>query len=173
MRSPTFSTRLLSSSGGAASIRVLGRNGCAQAVEFQFAGLLAFLLLAHAPATAGPEVDVALVLAVDISNSMDAEEQALQREGFIAAFRSPLVHDAIRKGAHGRVAVTYMEWAGTVVQQVVIPWAVIENSDEALQVCGSTSRQPRSGVLLAPRSRRPSTSPSFSSTAAGWRPCAV
>jgi Protein of unknown function (DUF1194) len=57
---------------------------------------------AHAPATAGPELDVALLLAGDISNSINAEEQALQREGFIAAFRSPLVHDANRKGAHGR-----------------------------------------------------------------------
>jgi Protein of unknown function (DUF1194) len=116
--------------------------------NFRFAGLLAFLLLAHAPATAGPEVDVALVLAVDISNSMDAEEQALQREGFIAAFRSPLVHDAILKGAHGRIAVTYMEWAGSAVQQVVIPWAVIENSDEALQVADRLAATP---IRRAPR----------------------
>ena len=83
-------------------------------------------LSTHTPAAALTEVDVALVLAVDISNSMDPEEQALQREGFIAAFRSPLVHDAIRKGAHGRVAVTYMEWAGSVTQQVVVPWTIIE-----------------------------------------------
>ena len=89
-----------------------------------------------------------LVLAVDISNSMDPEEQALQREGFIAAFRSPLVHDAIRKGAHGRVAVTYMEWAGTVVQQVVIPWTVIENSDEA---AGFANRLAASPIRRAPR----------------------
>jgi hypothetical protein len=75
------------------------------------------------------------VLAVDISNSMDPEEQALQREGIVAAFRSPVVHDAIRKGALGRVAVTYMEWAGTVTQQVVVPWAVIEG--RCLAVRGS------------------------------------
>jgi hypothetical protein len=61
--------------------------------------LLASLLIPHTPAAALIEVDVSLVLAGDTSNSMDPEEQALQREGFVAAFRSPVVHDAIRKGA--------------------------------------------------------------------------
>jgi hypothetical protein len=93
-------------------------------------------------------VDVALVLAVDISNSMDPEEQTLQREGFVAAFRSPIVHDAIRKGALGRVAVTYLEWAGTVTQQVVVPWAVIENSDDALQFADRLAASP---IRRAPR----------------------
>ena len=118
--------------------------------------LLASLLIPHTPAAALIEVDVALVLAVDISNSMDPEEQALQREGFVAAFRSPVVHDAIRKGAHGRIAVTYMEWAGTVTQQVVVPWTVIENSDAASAVCGSIGGQPPFGVHLEPQSLRPS-----------------
>jgi hypothetical protein len=112
------------------------------------ASLVASLLLLHAAAAAPAEVDVALVLAVDISNSMDAEEQALQREGFVAAFRSPLVHDAIRKGAFGRVAVTYMEWAGSAIQQVVVPWAVIENSDEALQFSDRLAASP---IRRAPR----------------------
>jgi hypothetical protein len=93
-------------------------------------------------------VDVALVLAVDISNSMDPEEQTLQREGFVAAFRSPIVHEAIRKGALGRVAVTYMEWAGMVTQQVVVPWAVIENSDDALQFADRLAASP---IRRAPR----------------------
>ena len=110
--------------------------------------LVASLLIPQAPANAGSEVDVALVLAVDISNSMDPEEQALQREGFVAAFRSPVVHDAIRKGALGRVAVTYMEWAGTVTQQVVVPWAVIENSDDALQFADRLASSP---IRRAPR----------------------
>ena len=65
-----------------------------------------------AQARAETEVDLALVVAVDISFSMDTDEQALQREGFAQAFRSPLVHDAIRGGMLGRIAVTYMEWAG-------------------------------------------------------------
>ena len=86
---------------------------------------------------------------------MDPEEQALQREGFVAAFRSPVVHDAIRKGAHGRIAVTYMEWAGTVTQQVVMPWIIIEDTARHLSWRISW-QQPRFAVHLEPQSLRPS-----------------
>jgi hypothetical protein len=110
--------------------------------------LLASLLIFEGPALAATEVDVARVLGVDISNSMDPEEQALQRDGFVAAFRSPLVHEAIRKGALGRVAVAYMEWAGTVTQQVIVPWTVIENSGEALQFAEHLAASP---IRRAPR----------------------
>src|SRR5215212_186946 len=95
-------------------------------------GLWIGLTLAAAPARAQTEVDLALVLAVDISYSMDPEEQALQREGFAEAFRSPLVHDAIRRGMLGKIAVTYVEWAGTSDQQVIIPWSVLDNPESIL-----------------------------------------
>ena len=55
------------------------------------------------------DVDVALVLAVDVSTSMDPDEQDLQRQGYVEAFRSHLVHQAIRTGMLGRIAVTYVE----------------------------------------------------------------
>jgi hypothetical protein len=89
---------------------------------------LVFLTSAHAQT----EVDLALVLAVDISYSMDTEEQALQREGFAEAFRSSLVHDAIRGGMLGRIAVTYMEWAGTNDQKVIVPWTVLDNPESLM-----------------------------------------
>jgi Protein of unknown function (DUF1194) len=57
------------------------------------------------------EVDLALVLAVDISWSMEPDEQELQREGFVEAFRSKEVHYAIRQGLLGRIAVVYIEWS--------------------------------------------------------------
>jgi hypothetical protein len=101
--------------------------------------LLGFALVALVLGSASPslaqktEVDLSLVLAVDISNSMDVEEQQLQREGFVAAFRSPEVHDAIRKGALGRIAVTYMEWAGSHIRHVVTPWTIISDSAEAVE----------------------------------------
>jgi hypothetical protein len=72
-----------------------------------FAALLvivAALLLKVQPGKAATEVDLALVLAVDISGSMDPEEQRLQREGFVEAFRDPEVHDAIGKGMLGRIS---------------------------------------------------------------------
>lgn len=93
--------------------------------------LMALLAMRSIPAAADTEVDLALVLAVDISNSMDPEEQALQREGFVEAFRSPVVHDAIRKGTLGRIAVIYAEWAGTWTQNVLVPWTVIDGPDGA------------------------------------------
>jgi hypothetical protein len=96
-----------------------------------FALAAAALWLSPAPVRAQTEVDLALVLAVDISNSMDPEEQDLQREGFVNAFRSPLVHEAIRSGTLGRISVTYLEWASTASQYVVMPWTVIEDPEGA------------------------------------------
>ncbi len=77
------------------------------------------------------EVDVELVLAVDISYSMDIEEQRLQREGYIKALTSPEVLKAIRGGMIGKIAVTYFEWAGHNVQRVVVPWQVIDGPETA------------------------------------------
>ena len=57
---------------------------------------------------------------------MDADEQARQREGFALAFRAPAVIDAIRRGAVGRIAVAYVEWAGAADQRVVVPWTVLD-----------------------------------------------
>ena len=77
------------------------------------------------------EVDLELVLAVDVSRSMDRAEQALQKDGYIAALQHPEVLGAIRAGLLGRIAVTYFEWAGPGSQQVVAPWSVIENAETA------------------------------------------
>lgn len=90
------------------------------------------LLGPPAQAQTETEVDLALVVAVDISFSMDTDEQALQREGFAQAFRSKLVHDAIRGGMLGRIAVTYMEWAGSPDQKVIVPWTVLDNSESLM-----------------------------------------
>ncbi|QRM34386.1 DUF1194 domain-containing protein [Microvirga sp. VF16] len=89
-------------------------------------------LIPTMPARAQTEVDLALVIAVDISYSMDTDEQELQREGFAEAFRSPLVHDAIRHGMLGRIGVTYMEWAGSGDQQVIIPWTILDNIESLM-----------------------------------------
>lgn len=99
---------------------------------FRLAAALAFLWtlqILPEQARAETEVDLALVVAVDISFSMDTDEQALQREGFAQAFRSKLVHDAIRNGMLGRIAVTYMEWAGSPDQKVIVPWTILDNSE--------------------------------------------
>lgn len=77
------------------------------------------------------DVDLQLVLAIDISRSIDEEEAKLQREGYIAAFLSPQVHRAVASGKHGRIAVVYMEWAGTATQRVLVDWTVIDGPTSA------------------------------------------
>jgi hypothetical protein len=105
-------------------------------------GLAIGLAMAGSPAVAQTEVDLALVLAVDISYSMDPEEQELQREGFAEAFRSPLVHDAIRGGMLGRIAVTYFEWAGAGDQRVMVPWTVLDNPETIMAFAGKIASVP-------------------------------
>ncbi len=73
------------------------------------------------------QVDLELVLAVDISLSMDLEEQRLQRDGYVAAFRDPDIQRTIQSGGKGRIAVTYLEWAGPGSQTVVVPWMLVDS----------------------------------------------
>jgi hypothetical protein len=79
----------------------------------------------------GTKVDVELVLAVDVSWSMDRGEQEIQRAGYAAAFRSQDVQKAILNGVNGRVAVAYIEWAGSFAQSVVVPWTLIDSREAA------------------------------------------
>lgn len=99
-------------------------------------------------------VDVELVLAVDISWSMNEDEQAIQRQGYVAAWRSQEVLDAVRDGLNGRVAVTYVEWAGDFTQNVVIPWTLIDSRDSAdrfatLLATAEPDRQRRTSISAA------------------------
>ena len=100
------------------------------------------LLALASPAHAETEVDRALVLAVDISYSMDPEEQQLQREGFIQAFRSQEVHAAIKRGVIGKIGVAYVEWAGAYDQRVVLPWTIIDGPEAAAAFAVSLSQKP-------------------------------
>ncbi len=77
-------------------------------------------------------VDLELILAVDVSRSMNTRRLALQRQGYVAAFRDRRVSQAIQSGPQGRIAVTYVEWSGADHQHVVLPWRVISNHDEAV-----------------------------------------
>jgi hypothetical protein len=76
-------------------------------------------------------VDLQLVLAVDVSLSMDNDEQQLQRQAYVAAFRDPLVHEAIRAGTLSRIAVIYVEWSGDEEQRIVVPWTLIDSPEAA------------------------------------------
>ena len=87
-------------------------------------------------------VDVELILAVDVSYSMDPEEQALQREGYVQALRSKEFLTALREGAHGKIAVMYFEWAGQFDQKILMPWRLIDGPEAADAVADELARAP-------------------------------
>jgi hypothetical protein len=96
---------------------------------------------ADASANAVP-VDVELILAVDVSYSMDPEEQALQREGYVQALRLKEFLTALREGAHGKIAVMYFEWAGQFDQKILMPWRLIDGPEAADAVADELARAP-------------------------------
>src|SRR5215475_10228060 len=87
-------------------------------------------------------VDVELVLAVDVSYSMDPEEQALQREGYITGITSRDFMQALRHGINGKVAMTYFEWAGPYDQKIVVPWRLIDGPEAADAFANEIARAP-------------------------------
>jgi hypothetical protein len=96
-----------------------------------------------ARADEGP-VDVLLVLATDVSRSVDEKEFRLQREGFAAAMVDPRVLRAIAGGATGRIAVVFVEWASEFEQKVVIDWTVVAGESDARGVAERMRAGPRS-----------------------------
>ncbi len=110
---------------------------------------LCAFILGLAPAVAGPApgaelpTDLELVLAVDISNSIDEKEARLQREGYRAALVHPRVIGAIRSGPLGRIAVTYIEWADTDYQSTVVDWTLIEDMTSARAFAARLATAPR------------------------------
>jgi hypothetical protein len=87
-------------------------------------------------------VDVELVIAVDVSYSMDPEEQALQREGYIMALTSREFMQALREGANSKIAISYFEWAGQFDQKIVVPWRLIEGPESADAVANEIAAAP-------------------------------
>jgi hypothetical protein len=87
-------------------------------------------------------VDVELVLAVDVSYSMDMDELALQREGYAQAIVSKEFLQALKTGPNGKIAVTYFEWAAANDQKMVIPWHVIDGPESADAVAAEILRAP-------------------------------
>jgi hypothetical protein len=104
--------------------------------------LVALLLPATTRSGEPIPVDVELVIAVDISYSMDYDELALQRGGYVAALSSKQFLDALKQGAYGRIAVTYVEWAGSADQKVIVPWQLIDGPAAADAFAGKLVEMP-------------------------------
>src|SRR5579872_7438692 len=95
------------------------------------AALVAAAILVPTAARAAEDVDLLLVLAVDVSRSIDATKFQLQREGYAAAVADPHVLEAVHSGRTGRIGLTYVEWSGIGSQRVVIDWTAISDAESA------------------------------------------
>ena len=106
--------------------------------------LLACLLALSAPVRAAEQVDLLLVLASDVSRSVDTRKFQLQREGYAAALSNPRVIEAIKSGPHGRIAICFIEWSGATSQKLVIEWTVVSDAASARKIGDQMLELPRS-----------------------------
>src|ERR1700754_5021961 len=109
--------------------------------------LLALIVLASGQpplARASEQVDLLLVLASDVSRSVDHPKFLLQREGYAAAVSNAQVLDAIKSGPHGRIALSFMEWSGYGAQKMVIGWSIIDGAGPARKFGDQLVELPRS-----------------------------
>jgi hypothetical protein len=89
-----------------------------------------------------PPVDVELILAVDVSYSMDMDELAIQREGYAQAIISKEFLQALKSGPNGKISVTYFEWAASSDQKIIIPWRLIDGPETADAVANEIMKTP-------------------------------
>jgi hypothetical protein len=107
-------------------------------------GMLAAFVLVVGCAIAAEPVDLLLVLASDVSLSINDTKFKLQRDGYIAAITNPRVIDVIRSGPQKRIGVCFVEWSGSEEQKVVIDWTLIESIQDAKDFVDKLGNAPRS-----------------------------
>jgi len=108
------------------------------------AALFSFVFLFGATAVHAETVDLLLVLAADVSRSIDDGEFNLQRKGYAGALTDPRVLRAIAGGRNRAIGITFIEWSGATDQNVVIDWTVIRDEEAAAGVAASILAAPRS-----------------------------
>jgi hypothetical protein len=97
---------------------------------------------AHGAARASEPVDLELIVAVDVSGSIDPDEAALQRKGYLRSLVDPEVVRAIKAGPLGKIALTYVEWAGMGHFKTVVDWSVIDGMERAQAFAARLGAQP-------------------------------
>src|ERR1700736_4418200 len=95
-----------------------------------------------APKDSTPSVDIELILAVDVSYSMDMDELAIQREGYAQAIVSKEFLQALKTLPNGKIAITYFEWAASSDQKIIIPWRMIDGPETADAVADEIMKTP-------------------------------
>jgi Protein of unknown function (DUF1194) len=135
--------------GGMASLggaKAGGKHAASRRIASLLAVPIAMLVAVAAasiPARAQTAVDLQLVLAVDVSGSVNQTRFELQRDGYVAAFRSARVLETIRSGPHQAIAVTMVQWTGPALQVHVVPWMRIVDAGSAEAFATAVARAPR------------------------------
>jgi Protein of unknown function (DUF1194) len=106
--------------------------------------LSALILAQVARARAEEDVDLLLVLAVDVSRSIDQPKFLLQRDGYAAAVSNRAVLEAIRSGPHQKIGLEFVEWSGFGAQKLVIDWTMIDGANAARHFGDQVVEAPRS-----------------------------
>jgi Protein of unknown function (DUF1194) len=109
-----------------------------------FTMIFAAVAMRPAAARAGDDVDLLLILAADVSRSIDSAKFQLQREGYAAAISNPRVLEAIRSGHNGRIGLSFVEWSGVGAQHVVIDWMTVGDAAAAKDFGDRLIEAPRS-----------------------------
>ena len=112
------------------------------AAALALAGLVGLATPVTAQQGAMTRVDIELMLAVDISQSMDYDEHSIQRQGYIDSFRHADVINALMGGPEGKIAVMYMEWAGDFDPIPTIPWTIIDSKEAAHAFADRLEKEP-------------------------------
>ena len=111
-----------------------------------FAAATVTALLVLPAAARAQATDLLLVLAADVSRSIDESEFALQRKGYAAAVTDPRVLAAIRGGATGTIAICFVEWSGAGEQTIVADWTIIRDEEDAGGLSATILAAPRSFI---------------------------
>src|SRR5579862_7464503 len=125
--------------------KALGKKALSTMRTIRVLLTLAAVMLAWVPfAQAAEDVDLLLVLAVDVSRSIDQQKFQLQRDGYVAAVSNKSVLDAIRSGPHQKIALAFVEWSGFGAQKLLIDWTVIDGAEGARRFGDQLVEAPRS-----------------------------
>lgn len=123
--------------------RMAGKGAARRALRPLAAAVLVLVLAALPVGVRAQEADLALVLAVDASGSVTDQRFALQKQGYVAAFRNPRVWQAVAAGAAQAIVVAMVQWTGPGMQVDVVPWTVVRDRESAEAFAAAVERAPR------------------------------
>ena len=123
-------------------VKSVNRAGTA-ALGWRIVVAIIALAALRSPAAGEPVgVDLQLVIAIDVSASMNESRRRVQREGYARAIRSAEVLAAIKSGPHGRIAIACFGWARPDYQRVIAPWTIVETRADAEAVAHAIEKEP-------------------------------